>query len=111
MAPHPLSALSVAETNKVRDIIVSLHPNCVLDFRTVYMLEPPKAEVVPFLALEHAGKVTPRTKRPPRLAQAKYDVIGNSKTPQYHESVIDINSGERRSHQIVGTEHHASLTV
>ncbi|KAH8890097.1 copper amine oxidase [Thozetella sp. PMI_491] len=109
--PHPLSDLTIEETNRARDIVVALHPNTVIDFRVIYLLEPPKAEVLPFLALEHAGKLTAETPRPARLAQTRYDVIGGSKVPQYHESVIDLNTQKRVNHQIVGSEHHASLTV
>lgn len=110
--PHPLSHLSLTETNRARDVVLGLHPGTVLNFRTVYLFEPPKAEVLPFLELEHAGKVTESTPRPARLAQARYDVIKpGSKRPEYHESVVDIHSGKRVSHQVVGSEHHASLTV
>jgi primary-amine oxidase len=110
--PHPLSHLSLNETNQARDIVLGLHPGTVLNFRTVYLHEPPKAEVLPFLDLEHAGKVTESTPRPSRLAQARYDVIKpGSKRPEYHESVVDIRTRQRVSHQVVGTEHHASLTM
>ncbi|CAK7207249.1 hypothetical protein SEUCBS139899_010059 [Sporothrix eucalyptigena] len=109
--PHPLSALSAAETNRARDVVVSLHQGCVLDFRTIYLHEPSKADVLHFLELEHAGKVTADTPRPARLAQAKYDVIGLSKVPEYHESIIDVNNGKRLKHDIVSSDHHASLTV
>lgn len=109
--PHPLSALSIEETNQAREVVLALHPNTVLDFRTIYLLEPPKAEVVPFLELEHAGKLTPSTPRPPRLADVRYDVIGGSRMPEYNESVVDLQSLKRVSHQIVGTEYHASLSM
>ncbi|CAK7217147.1 hypothetical protein SEUCBS140593_003106 [Sporothrix eucalyptigena] len=71
--PHPLSALSAAETNRARDVVVSLHQGCVLDFRTIYLHEPSKADVLHFLELEHAGKVTADTPRPARLAQANFE--------------------------------------
>ena len=109
--PHPLSDLSILEINRAREAIISLHEGCVLDFRTIYLLEPPKLDVLPFLELEHAGKVTADTPRPARLAQAKYDVIGGSKVPEYHESVIDVQSGTRIKHEIISSEHHASLTM
>ncbi|KAI5457652.1 copper amine oxidase [Mariannaea sp. PMI_226] len=110
--PHPLSQLNLDETNQARDIVLGLHPGTVINFRTVYLLEPPKAEVLPFLDLEHAGKVTESTPRPPRLAQARYDVIKpGSKRPEYHESVVDLRTRQRVNHQVVGTEHHASLTM
>ncbi|EFW99003.1 copper amine oxidase [Grosmannia clavigera kw1407] len=109
--PHPLSALSIEETNQAREIVLSLHPNTVIDFRTIYLLEPPKAKTVPFLQIEHAGKLTPSTPRPPRLAEVCYDVIGGSKVPEYHESVVDLRLHKRTTHKIVDTEYHANLSI
>lgn len=108
---HPLSDLTAAEIGRARDIVVGAHKDCVLDFRLIYLFEPPKAEVLPFLALEHAGKITADTPRPPRLAQVKYDVIGASRVPEYHESEVNIETGEIINHEVVSTDHHASLTV
>lgn len=110
--PHPLSDLTVEETNQARDLVLALHPGTVVNFRTIYLIEPPKADVLPFLELEHAGKVTELTPRPARLAQARYDVVhSGSKIPEYNESVVDLRKSHRVSHQVVGSEHHASLTV
>ena len=109
--PHPLSDLTVAEISRARDIVLGLHPGSVIDFRSIYLLEPPKSEVVPFLDLEHAGKLKASTPRPARLAQVRYDIIGGAKAAEYHESVIDVSSSKRVKHDIVGTEHHASLTM
>lgn len=109
--PHPLSSLSVDEINCARDTVIACHKGCVVHFRNTWLLEPPKADTLPFLELEHTGKVTADTPRPPRLAQVRYDVIGGSNVPQYHESVIDVVSAQRVKHEVVSTEHHASLTV
>ncbi|RDA87768.1 hypothetical protein CP532_2464 [Ophiocordyceps camponoti-leonardi (nom. inval.)] len=100
-----------SETNHARDLVLKLHPGAVIDFRTIYLLEPPKAEVLPFLALEHAGKVTRSTPRPARLAQARYDVIGGSKAAEYHESIFDLTASKVVSHDIIPTDYHAGLTV
>ncbi|KAM4057370.1 copper amine oxidase, enzyme [Hirsutella rhossiliensis] len=109
--PHPLSGLSIHETNRARDLVLKLHPGTVIDFRATFLLEPPKAEVKEFLELEHADRITSDTPRPARLAQVRYDVIGGSKAAEYHESVIDLLKAKRISHQIIGPEHHAGLTV
>lgn len=109
--PHPFSDLTVDETTQARDLVLELHPGTVIDFRAIYLLEPPKVDVTPFLELEHAGRLTAATPRPARLAQVRYDVIGGSKTHEYHESVIDLRAAKCVSHQVVGPEHHAGLTV
>ncbi|RYP70716.1 hypothetical protein DL769_004887 [Monosporascus sp. CRB-8-3] len=109
--PHPLSALSIDETNLARDVVVEQHPGVVLDFRQIFLQEPPKAEVVAFLAAEHAGTLSDTIPRPPRLALVTYDVIGGSGMPEYHESIVDVRKKKRVTHQVVGSEHHASLTL
>ncbi|POR32107.1 Amine oxidase [Tolypocladium paradoxum] len=109
--PHPFSDLTIDETTQARDIVLELHPGTVIDFRAIYLLEPPKVDVKPFLELEHAGRLTDDTPRPARLAQVRYDVIGASKKYEYHESIIDLGALKRVGHQIVGPEYHAGLTV
>ena len=109
--PHPLSDLTVAEVNAARDLVLSLHPGTVVDFRSIYLFEPPKAEVIPFIEAEHSGHLTPSTPRPRRLAQVRYDVIGNSKAPTYHESIVDVQKLERIDTRIIPAQYHASLTV
>ncbi|TQV94604.1 copper amine oxidase 1 [Cordyceps javanica] len=111
--PHPLSALSADEVRQARDIILKLHPGSVVDFRVIYVLEPPKADVVRFLDAEHAGTLTPDTPRPPRLAQLKYDVIGgDGDTPSlYHESVVDLVAGKRIVNQVIESKYQASLGI
>lgn len=108
---HPLSILSIEETNLARDVVKAAHPNVVIDFREIFLQEPPKAQLLEFLALEHAGRLSPTTSRPPRLALCQYDVIGTDRIPQFHESVIDVVSQSRVNHTVVGKEHHASLTL
>ena len=108
---HPLSQLSVEETTIARDVVLACHPDAVLDFRTITLQEPAKAELVPFLKLEHAGKLSAQSEWPPRLARVHYDVIDSSKVPKYSESIVKIDSRERIAHELMSTESHASLTV
>lgn len=109
--PHPLSALSIEETNAARDVILAAHKGSVLQFRLIYLLEPPKSEVVAFLELEHAGKVTSDTPRPVRTAQVSYDVIGGEKSSEYHETIVDLRQGKVVGTKIVDQMHQASLIL
>lgn len=109
--PHPLSALSLEETNRARDIVLAAHPGSVLDFRQNYLWEPPKADVVKFLELEHSGALTASSPRPARCAQVFYDVIGGSAKAQYYESVVDLGLGKIVDQKVIGSEHQASLTM
>lgn len=110
--PHPLSALSLGETNKAREIVLAAHPGSVLDFRQNYLWEPPKAEVLKFLELEHTGRLTASSQRPARCAQVFYDVIGGAIKAQYYESIVDLGLGEIVDRKLISSsEHHASLTT
>ena len=111
MAPHPFQTLSVEETKTARDVILSLHPDVVVDFREIYLQEPSKEAMKLYLELEHSARLSPTSPRPPRWAKCQYDVVGSDRIPEYHESVIDIEARERIKHEVVGKEHHASLTL
>lgn len=112
---HPLAILSPEETNTARDLVRAAYPTgTILDFREIYLNEPPKSQLLEFLALEHAGRLSPTTPRPPRLALCQYDVIGADgadRIPEYHESVVDLAARKRVKHTIVGKQHHAALTL
>src|SRR4051812_767367 len=108
MTPHPLDMLSLSEVETARQVIVDANSNKVIDFREIFLQEPPKEELKPFLDLEHAGRLSPNTPRPARLAKVQYDVIGSSKIPEFHESVIDVQKRIRVSHEVVSSMHHAS---
>lgn len=113
MVTHPFKILNVEETRVARDVVLSLHPDVVVDFREIYLQEPEKELMKQYLDLEHAAQPgqSPNSKRPPRLAKCQYDVIGSDKTPEYHESVIDIELQKRVRHEVVGKEKQASLTL
>ncbi|KAF9875083.1 copper amine oxidase [Colletotrichum karsti] len=91
MAPHPLKDLSENEFKQARDAVKGLYPSDVtLFFRAIYLQEPKKAELIPFLQAEHAGNLSDSTSRPPRRARLQYDVIKSGKLPEYTTSVIDL---------------------
>ncbi|CRK35304.1 hypothetical protein BN1723_004092 [Verticillium longisporum] len=109
--PHPLSALTVAESDVARDAVLAAHEGAVLKFRLIFLLEPPKAKVITFLDLEHAGKVIAETPRPIRTAQVHYDVIGGDNAAVYQESVVDLSSKKVVDTKIVAKVHQASLVL
>ena len=109
--PHPLSQLSLDETALARDVIRQAHPDTLLNFRVIFLLEPPKAEVEAYLELEHSGKLTASSQRPARLAQAWYDVIGSSRVPQYHETVVDLRAANITEKKVIDAKSQASLSV
>lgn len=113
MAPHPFKILDIEETRLARDVILSLHPDVVVDFREIFLNEPHKELMKEYIELEHAAQPgkSAHSKRPPRLAKCMYDVIGSDKVPEYHESLIDVETRKRVRHEVIGKEHQASLTL
>lgn len=112
MAPHPLQQLSVEETQRAKDILISEHDkNEVLVVREIWLQEPPKAELFKFLELEHSGNLTQSSPRPARSAVCQYDVVGSDKIPYFHEAVIDLGEGARVKHEVIAKEQHAPLKL
>lgn len=92
--PHPLAPLTEAEFNKARDAILKLYESeNAIFFRSIYLREPKKEELIPFLELEHAGKVTADSVRPQRLASVEYDAI-KTKVPEFTRALVDVATGE-----------------
>lgn len=105
---HPLNDLSVAETKRARDIVLSLHPQAVISFREIFLQEPKKQELKQYLDAEHSAKPARKIHR---SALAQYDVITSDRIPDFYESIIDIEEGRCISQRIVDKKHHAALTI
>ncbi|KAH6855386.1 copper amine oxidase [Chaetomium sp. MPI-CAGE-AT-0009] len=70
--PHPFDPLTAKEIQQAADILIG---HCSADpviFRVITLWEPPKADIIPFLDMEHEGKETPTP--PPRLAKVQAHV-------------------------------------
>lgn len=65
--PHPLSALNKAELEVIARLTKQHNPNKTVQFRRIYLKEPPKALVVPYLEAELAGTALPEP--PARIGQ------------------------------------------
>ncbi|TQN68826.1 Copper amine oxidase 1 [Colletotrichum shisoi] len=108
MAPHPLAALTRDEFKTARDIVTNLYgSDSTLFYRAIFLQEPKKADLVPFLQAEHAGTITDETPRPRRLARLQYDVIRTtSKLPEHTQSVVDLGSGKEVDRAVAGPHSH-----
>jgi primary-amine oxidase len=80
-------------------------------FRSIYLEEPPKKELSQFLDLENAGRLTPRTPRPARLAKLQYDVVRSNKQHEYMESTVDVISLREVAHRVIDKTYQAALTT
>lgn len=111
MHQHPLAILSQSEIDIARDVVLASHRNGIIKFREIYLQEPPKAQLKEYLVLEHSGRLSPTSPRPPRLALCQYDVIGADRIPSFEESIVDVELRKRIKHHVVDKRHHASLTM
>ena len=109
--PHPLAQLSITEANVARDVILQSHDKSVLDFRTISLEEPPKAQLQPFLDAEAAGTLTANSARPARLARVAYDVVRENKVFQFYESLVDLSTAKLVGQELIDPAHHAPLTL
>ena len=61
---HPLGPLTASEIKESSQLIKALWPSDVnLQFKSITLREPAKAELLPFLAAEHNGQQTPTIER------------------------------------------------
>jgi primary-amine oxidase len=110
--PHPLDQLSVVEANLAREAILTARgPQVAIHFRSIFLEEPPKKELLKFLDLEHSGMLTARTPRPARVAKVQYDVVRGNQNHEYTESWVNVISGKEVERRVVDKIHHASLTT
>lgn len=111
--PHPLSALSLDETNLARDIVLQSNPGQLVLFRVIYLWEPAKDELIPFLEHERSGQPTDQPSlRPARCAQVHYDIVGGGgEKVKHHEAVADLDARRIIDEQAVSDEHQPSLTM
>lgn len=115
MAPstvHPLCPLSETEFKKARDTVVQCQgSDASLFFRSIYLYEPKKVELVPYLVAEHAGKVSDATPKPTRRAHVHYDVIQAGKLHVFTKSVVDLDSEKEVSRDVVGPQYQTGFTA
>ncbi|KAH7372203.1 primary-amine oxidase [Cadophora sp. MPI-SDFR-AT-0126] len=111
-APHPLDQLSIQESDYAREVILNARGSQVaINFRSIFLDEPPKQELSRFLELENTGRVTSYTPRPARVAKVQYDVIRGDQKHEYMESCVDVKSGKETQQRIVEKMHQAALTT
>lgn len=109
--PHPLHQLSISETRIARETILNARGSSVIEFRSIALEEPPKAELLAFLDVEHNAVLTSRTRRPARVARVQYDLLRAERSHEYTESLVDLDSKSEIFHRVVDKMHQPSLTM
>lgn len=107
---HPFDQLSDHEVDVARDVILKARQSLIM-FRNIFTVEPPKSQMVKFLAAEHAGTLSADTPRPARQARVQYDVIAQDKNHKYMESVVDLASATEVSNRTLEGKLQQALTV
>lgn len=108
---HPLDQLSEDEIRTASAVVRQARNTPLLVFRNVFNLEPPKADLIPYLDVERAGTLCGDTPRPPRRARAQYDVIEHDGTRYYMESTVDLATGEEVDTRRLHGHQRATFTV
>jgi primary-amine oxidase len=110
--PHPLDPLTSDEFEKARKCIISARGNdVIIKFRAIYLEEPSKHELVPFLEAEHSNGIDSHTPRPARLAMVLYDVVNGDKAHEYTHSLVDVSSSKEIEHRVIKKMHQAALVT
>ncbi|KAI0532470.1 copper amine oxidase [Xylaria digitata] len=91
--PHPLRPLTEGELLLARNLVVEKQggEGVVLFFRSIYVDEPKKDDLVQFLIAEHAGQSP--TAVPPRQVTVLFDRVKDG-APQLTEAIVDVGAGE-----------------
>jgi primary-amine oxidase len=102
LAPHvhPLLPLSAEEIERATSIVKRRHDEtAAISFRAVQLQEPKKAELIPYLAAEHAGRLGSLTERPPRRARVQY-FVKTGRVSRVAECIVDVETGKEVEHRI-----------
>ncbi|PVH74441.1 hypothetical protein DL98DRAFT_429431 [Cadophora sp. DSE1049] len=100
---HPLGPLTAGEITESAKLIRSIWPaNTNVQFKSITLQEPNKADLVPFLAAEHAGQSTPTIER------RSFVVYYLRNTNKLHEAVVSLTQGKVESNVRLGPNVHSN---
>ena len=108
--PHPLDQLRIGETEQARQITLTSVGQSVLEFRSIFLEEPPKEQLLPFLEAERKGGEQKEI-RPPRVARVQYDVVHPNKDHELVESLVDLEKGKVVFHEVIHKDFQPSFTM
>ncbi|PSS08945.1 hypothetical protein M430DRAFT_37100 [Amorphotheca resinae ATCC 22711] len=100
---HPLGPLTAAEISESARLIKGLWPsNTDIQFKSITLREPNKADLTPFLAAEHAGQPTPNIER------RSFVVYYIRNTDKLHEAIVSLSLGKVESNLRLGPNIHSN---
>jgi len=110
LPPHPLDQLSTNEIDIARDVILQARLPASVVFRNTALEEPTKNDLLPYLVAERNGKLNDGTLRPPRLARVLYDIVTSEPAWEFCDSVVNVETSEEVSFEVVEHHYHAPLS-
>ncbi|KAH8665733.1 copper amine oxidase [Tricladium varicosporioides] len=100
---HPLGPLTADEIRESARLIKGLWPSTVdLQFKSITLQEPNKAELIPFLAAEHSSRQTPAIER------RSFIVYYLRNTDKLHEAIVSLSTGKVESNVRLGPNVHSN---
>ncbi|EPE34296.1 Amine oxidase catalytic [Glarea lozoyensis ATCC 20868] len=100
---HPLGPLTASEIKESSRLIKSAWPSDVnIQFKSITLQEPQKAELLHFLAAEHSGQATPTIER------RSFVVYYLRNTDKLHEAVVSLSAGKVESNLRLGPNVHSN---
>lgn len=110
--PHPLHNITPAEIRHASETVSHIlkeqhHDDRPLWFKHVYLQEPPKALLMPYLDAENAGVPAPQRPFVPRLAGVIYHPVGQAK--EFREIIVSLDSGTEVEFRTPTTGMHSSF--
>ncbi|KAL2194803.1 copper amine oxidase [Corynascus similis CBS 632.67] len=101
LRPHPLGPLTAREIAKIAILIRSCWPNDTeCHFKVVTLLEPPKAQLAPYLVAERAGQ------DPGSIDRRAFVVYYLRGTHNVHEAVVNITTNKVEANAKLGPFTH-----
>ncbi|TVY33067.1 Copper amine oxidase [Lachnellula subtilissima] len=100
---HPLGPLTASEITNSSQLIKSLWPTQTnIQFKSITLQEPSKAELVPFLAAERTAQATPTIDR------RSFVVYYIRNTDKLHEAIVNLTHGKVESNLRLGPNVHSN---
>ncbi|TVY34736.1 Copper amine oxidase [Lachnellula occidentalis] len=100
---HPLGPLTASEITNSSQLIKSLWPtNTNIQFKSITLQEPSKAELVPFLAAEKTAQATPTIDR------RSFVIYYIRNTDKLHEAIVNLTYGKIESNLRLGPNVHSN---
>ncbi|KFX92647.1 hypothetical protein V490_05258 [Pseudogymnoascus sp. VKM F-3557] len=103
VAQHPIGPLTASEITRAASILKASWPaNTDFNFKAVTLLEPLKAELLPYLQAERSGST------PAKIDRKAFVLYYIRNTDKLHEAVVNLSEGKVESNVRLGANVHSN---